>query len=265
MRVAGTFCVSLLAGCVAAGPDPVGSDAGRRDGGGRDAPRDAPASVPPDTYDPRCHWDCFGEITCVDGEVRQSGGLPIPCAEWTGSCGYSVLGVCASGCGDTPPVLPGAWELWCEGSEERRAGDPCTLDADCQPPAPEITSTGIVRGYLACDAAVGECVAVDPPVAPDSGEACGLDVDALLDADVYAHGVLAAPGCSSGYCLFLADVAPACDRDGCATTCEDDWDCPPELFCAERPDWTGRTFEGGSVATVRVCADVGVETGTSCH
>ncbi len=250
MRFAGTLWLILLVAC---GPSPE-----LRDGG-----TEPYADAPPDAV-PSCHWDCFGVTFCVDGEVRRNFHAPVPCRYWTGVCPFEVLGTCPTTCADLPPADSfggGDWVLWCEGSEERRAGDPCGTDEDCQPPAP----TSGQRNYLTCDTGTGVCVTAPPPMAPDAGEGCGVSFDALSSSEGDAYGVVEAPACSSGYCLFVAHAAPACDLDGCATVCEDDWDCPPELSCLERFDWTGRSVGDGGGPPVRVCTSNLVDTGLSCH
>lgn len=240
--------VSMVAACGPA-PDAPPADAEA----GLDAP-DAPHASP-DT-NAGCHWDCFRARFCAAGVVHEVVHAPVPCDRWTGSCPTTALGTCPFGCGDRAPIADvGGWEVYCEGTEQRLAGDPCETDADCQPPAPEVTPTALERRYLACDGALESCVAAAPPSAPDAGGACAVSFDALSSvAGGYAYGVVADAACSSGWCLFLAAEAPACDLHGCATVCEDDWDCPPDLECLARQDWTGRRLEDGALPdAVRVC------------
>lgn len=207
----------------------------------------------PDTYDPFCHWDCFGGLECEDGVVYEHEAAPVPCDEWTGRCPRYAVGTCPDGCGDRRPSGSADWERYCEGMEERLAGDPCASDDDCHPPAP----SGAMRRYLACDVDAGACVAIDPPTHPVV--ACGdVDLDALSTPEGSAYGVVRDESCAGGWCRFVAQEAPACDPQACAMPCEDDWDCPPSHFCRAQRDWTGRTLEDrGEDEYVAVCEDFG--------
>jgi hypothetical protein len=178
--------------------------------------------TPWDPDDPTCHWDCFRTTFCDDCVVYEVVHAPVPCHMWTGMCPTTTLGTCASGCGDRPPVGDADdWELFCEGSEESRPGDPCAIE-------------------------------VAPPALGDAGAACSVSFDALSGA----YGVVADPTCSSGWCAFIAYDEPSCDLHGCAVACEDQWDCPPTLDCGERVDWTGRSVDvGGLPERIRVCGE----------
>jgi hypothetical protein len=224
-----------------------------------------------DPYDdPSCHYDCFRTVACADGEVELVVNAPVPCAEWTGSCPTMHLGTCPAGCGDRAPVALYPWQLpwqqWCEGTEQRLAGDPCTTDDDCAPPAPVPADGGMGdrRVRLGCDMSRGVCEEVPVPVPSDFGDACSATFDSLSSPSGSAAGVVADPTCESGWCGFTAREAPDCDLHGCAIACEEDWDCPEGMRCAEVPDWTGRTVEEGAGGVVRVCDDP-VRSWVTCH
>lgn len=217
--------------------------------------------------DPSCHYDCFRDVSCVDGEVEMVVNWPVPCSEWTGSCPTMYLGTCPAGCGDRAPVALYPWQLpwqqWCEGTEQRIVGDSCTTDDDCTPPAPIVLPDlmGYRRARLGC--VRGACEEMPIPVPSDFGQACIATFDSLSSPTGSAAGVVVDSSCESGWCLFEARELPDCDRHGCAIACEEDWDCPEGMTCRELSDWTGRFLEQGEAGRMRVCDDS--RTWLTCH
>lgn len=144
----------VLGGCAAS--------AAGTDGGGVTSHGDR------DTYDPSCHWDCFGGYRCVDGVIHRIAYSPIPCWEWTGECPHVPAGVsCALGCRDgatdyRSSHLEDAGPGLCLDVIARRAGDPCRPDIadDCalaEPVADGFGGTSVPT--LTCDAGSATCVA----------------------------------------------------------------------------------------------------------
>ena len=264
--------ILVLSGCAMSADDPPDIDGGRADAldgglsdpdvdGGRAGALDGGLSGL--DVDHSCHWDCFYDRRCVDGEVIEQFHAPVPCSAWTGSCPSFVAGVCAEGCSDRLPSgarRDAPWTVYCEEGEQKIVGDPCASDEDCQPPAPVDGE----RQYLACDATTGTCSATEPPTPADMGAPCGVTFEAQSNAEGSAYGVVADASCSSGWCRFIAHEDPTCDLHGCAAPCEDDWDCPREQICLDWGDWSDG-IAAGTVGSVRACGSRLVDTGLSCH
>lgn len=221
----------------ACGGDGGGDVGGDGDGGGEDASLDA---MRPDADDagaatrldapdvPFCHWDCFFARECVDGQVIQTYHAPVDCEDWAGACPSFVAGECSEGCSDRPPpseygwpshLWDGSWVAFCEEGELARVGDACSVDDDCEPPAPTVAGGA---DYLACEE--GACAPTSAPVLPtDVYAPCTIDVEAVATT---AHQTVADPGCESGWCELQRDTVAGCVRHACAAPCEGDWDCP---------------------------------------
>lgn len=156
--------MQVACGGEAASPDSAvdaSPDAPGRDGG-------IDRSGPPPWDDPSCHHDCFAARGCQGGVVSQYLHGPVSCASWTGSCPAVVVGVCPGDCSDRTPAgsFP-EWQRYCEGSEEKRLGDPCTTHDDCQPPAPDFSTRPARRIHLHCYAETSSCQFALPPILPN--------------------------------------------------------------------------------------------------
>lgn len=174
-----------------------------------------------------CHYDCFGGASCEDGVVTVWFREPIPCAWWTGSCGFSSAHVCAEGCrADITWVDDERLaESLCEEARPRTVGEPCEIDDDCRPTAPHT--------YLRCD--MERCVTAEPPVVDDWRAQCGLDLGAAPTRPV---SYMSAPGCSGGVCLLAVD--DSCEdgvAQGCTIECEGHWGCPGGSVCHAVPSY----------------------------
>lgn len=194
-----------------------------------------------DSYDPTCHYDCFGRIECSDGGVTVWANAPIPCWEWKGSCPIAETFPCVKGCRTDDAAVPFGSDPHeaCEEGRPKKVGDPCAAPSDCLPTPAIVTGPDTVENtYLACDADAGTCVAIDPPVVVDWLALCGA-ID-LSTVPTGAYGFVDAPDCSGGYCLIAPDTtaSPWCTAEGCTIACAYDWDCPPDSVCeTSLHDW----------------------------
>lgn len=233
MRMAGWVLV-LITACGGGGAEDAGDGEldGGRDGGDANVPRDAQISIDvgeswPDV--PECHWDCFFGRECIDGQVIEVWHAPVDCDDWTGRCPTFVAGECSEGCSDRAPEAhgrprDGTWTAWCEEGELARIDDACTVDEDCEPPAPDYLGGA---DYMAC--VDGACAAAEAPPLPTDIEApCTIDVEAAATGGTQ---LVADDGCESGWCELARDVAAGCVRHACAAPCAGDWDCPEATRC----------------------------------
>ena len=185
-----------------------------------------------DEYYPYCHYDCFSYHECRDGVVTTSGGGPIPCEHWGGSCPSHQSYVCERGCRVDTDRMYGPVEPRdiCEEWRPKQVGDPCAEERDCEPQVAEVDEEGTVTNvYLRCDTDLGECVARPAPVAPDDYLLeCGIRAP-YGDPDGWESGVIATDTCAEGVCLFIE--RETCVEQGCTVRCDSDDDCPMGSTC----------------------------------
>jgi hypothetical protein len=68
--------------------------------------------------DKSCHYDCFGQMYCINGQVFSQYHAPVACSDWQGACPTAPPLNCPNGCLPKGPTSVGY------------AGDPTTL---CNP------------------------------------------------------------------------------------------------------------------------------------
>lgn len=196
--------------------------------------REPSTDHPPDTYDPDCHWDCFGETTCVDGAVVEYSSTPVPCDRWTGSCRSTFILQCQEGCRDGSfhfeSYLPAGQEhLFCK-ENTPTIGSPCTEDIECFLVENRDYVVPPVINHLRCDVTLGQCVSILPPPPADYLQSCALPETQT------AKSFVESPACSGGVCIVHYDgdtSLSACERSlqGCTQFCTSDIGCPLGSLC----------------------------------
>ena len=69
--------------------------------------------------DKSCHYDCFGQMYCINGQVFSQYHAPVACSDWQGACPTAPPLNCPNGCLPKGPTSVGY------------AGDPTTLCNPC--------------------------------------------------------------------------------------------------------------------------------------
>lgn len=196
----------------------------------------SPDGGPGNPDDPSCHWDCFGQQECEDGQVRVWSRGAVPCSEWTGDCPNQIEHTCEKGCRSD---LATDWDLkfppWflCEEHRPKQAGDACASDSDCEPFTIIYDAGGGIQViHLSCEAETGRCVEIAPPDVEGAGDACNL---APADvAGISGNLVLVdAPGCATRLCAVDTNHDEECVPQGCTIQCSTDRDCPQGTLCLE--------------------------------
>ena len=181
-----------------------------------------------------CHIDCFGTISCVEGQVYRMASSPLPCGEGL-TCPETLEYTCAQGCAFTQ-VYPGALDIdthgyviLCNEFDESRVGHACRSDLDCPSPLPEELPDGSVNtpAYLECvDGACAERPAVE---VADYLAPCELTIDATY---IKSHVAIESSACSEGVCLIgPPEQGSSCIPQGCSLLCSQDADCPGGSLC----------------------------------
>jgi hypothetical protein len=215
------------------------------DAGGADASTDHLSTDPDAGSD--CHWDCFGYLSCANGIVTEWAHTPVPCERWTGECPRTgETYTCARGCRTDGASVPTSGSdslaVACEEGRPKKAGDPCTTEDDCLPtPAIPDGMGHLVNTYLTCDGTT--CVTRPPPDVPDYLGACGEGLFGAVPPGY--HGILAAPACSGGLCLYYRRHDVTCVDQGCTLRCAGDQDCPQGSACVEFDAVSGACKPGG--------------------
>ena len=197
---------------------------------------------PPDTYDPNCHWDCFGETTCVDGVVVEYSSTPVPCDRWSGSCKSTFILQCQEGCRDgifhfESNLSAGQEHLFCK-ENTPTIGSPCTEDIECFLVENRDTMIPPVINHLRCDTANGQCASILPTPSADYLQPCGLPETQTTESFVEA------PACEGGVCIVHYDddaSLSACERSlqGCTQLCLSDLECPLGSLCVSAGQLAG--------------------------
>ena len=216
-------------------------DAARDDGDasddrGRDVNDDGEA----ESYDPNCHYDCFGFSECHDGIVTTWAHTPVPCAYWTGECPHYTGYTCERGCRIDVDHIYDPWidpREMCEEWRPKEVGDPCDDPTDCEPQVAAVDESGnVINVYLDCDLETGTCVARDPPIVEDYLAQCGIAAP-FGDSDGWEYGFVRTDACSGGVCLICE--RETCVLQGCSIRCDSDDDCPMGSVCwTDAYDWT---------------------------
>jgi hypothetical protein len=130
----------------------------------------------------------------------------------------------------------------CEEVRPKKAGDACMTEEDCLPtPALPDAQGNLVNTYLTCDGTT--CVNRPPPEVPDYLAACG---EGLFDeVEPGEYGIVAAPECEGGLCLYYRRSDAACVDQGCTLRCAADQDCPNGSACVDFDEVSGACKPGG--------------------
>jgi hypothetical protein len=182
--------------------------------------------------DPNCHYDCFGEVQCLDGVVTQLLNTPVPCTYWRGACPSQVVGTCQGGCALARIADPLVCPLTiCRENYPKQPGDACVAEADCHPTVAVPVDGGVSQTYLRCDAGRGICVAADAPALDDWLGRC--DPKLMNQREAGSFGAVSDPTCSGGLCAFYAAWGQGCVQQGCSRLCATDEDCPQGAVCQD--------------------------------
>jgi hypothetical protein len=216
-----------------------------------------------DEHDDDCHYDCFGEFECRDGQVYERFHAPIPCNHpdydtLVAQCITGTLvGSCEQGCATVTnyryDVFNDPWTIMCEEGRPRIVGDPCQTNADCTPSLQMVIAPpDSTPRPLICNETTQRCV---DPDHTDYLNWCNLDATpATSDDPTY----LAAPGCAAEHCLLKRAF-----RDnhcqGCTMPCESSEDCPAGSYCARLTELTTVNAPPALQRTSRLCAPLNLE------
>jgi hypothetical protein len=201
-------------------------------------------------FNPSCHYDCFGAVTCKDGIVTVWAHAPVPCEFWTGECPHQQAGTCQRGCSTARLSSYNPFQTCpltiCKEASPKLPGDGCEADQDCRPTRAETEDEirqrdggleslpgdgGVRQTYLRCDPTKKECVEAPEVVVPDWMKAC--DPALLAAQDPGAYGPVVDPSCAGGVCVISAIHDDKCRPQGCSRWCSGDDECPQGAVCQQ--------------------------------
>ena len=203
---------------------------------GGPGPGSVDAAMPDGPYDPNCHIDCFGEVSCYDGVQTVRPHQPIPCTDPSYPYCPMTTFDCPGGCRIDPFEAPLYWykavyQRWlCLAEPDAVEGSYCRGEPDCWPTTAIDQGDGtLVTAHLEC---VGStCVAALGPVVADLWQPCvlpqgtspGTDYRLRVD-DPPGYPFPLAPAC-------LTYPSAECLRAARTTLCWGDWHCPSGAYC----------------------------------
>jgi hypothetical protein len=194
-----------------------------------------------DGVSPGCQYDCSALLQCRADVVYERAHAPIACELWQGSCPGRAHG-CAASCDVSFTAMPGmenwsdAMHVFCAETPVAKVGDSCA--SRCLPTrAVADAQDNVTQQYLACDAALGVCVAAEPPAVAGYLGACVPSGEAWK-----TPGATGFAGAGDHACLVAFSPQTLDSKVAATIYCVGDWQCPQGSSCddgllnLDRPD-----------------------------